>query len=306
MNDSLAQPGMQVPLKTHQFKYVIVTPVRDEEKFLEETLRSIVKQTVQPTEWILVDDGSTDDTPNIINRYLNKYPWIRAVHRSNRGFRKSGGGVVEAFYDGFNQRTCQDWDFLVKWDGDLVADANYFQKCFERFLRDQHLGIGGGLLYNIQNGTERVETCPKFHVRGATKIYRRSCWEQIGGLWPAPGWDTIDEVKAQMLGWTTETFSEIRLLHQRPTGTAESEWSDGIKSGLARYVAGYHPVFMLVSCVSRIVLKPYVTGALALWLGYLKGYAKRIPQVDDRALIEFVRQQQLRRLVGRKTVWKYN
>jgi biofilm PGA synthesis N-glycosyltransferase PgaC len=287
-------------------KYVIVTPVRDEEDFLEDTIQGIVKQTVQPSEWILVDDGSTDKTPSIIDRYASEYPWIRAVHRTNRGFRKSGGGVVEAFYDGFNQKTCHDWDFVVKWDGDLVANEDYFQQCFERFQRNDRLGIGGGLLYHMHEGKERIEMAPRFHVRGATKIYRRQCWEQIGGLWPAPGWDTIDEVKSQMLGWTTETFMDIRLLHQRHTGAVDGAWTDGIKSGLARYVAGYHPAFMLASCMSRIASKPYITGALALWLGYLKGYVKRIPQINDPALIKFVRQQQLRRLVGKKTVWNYN
>src|ERR1035441_9131083 len=101
---------MEIFMNLHQYKYVVVTPVRDEEKFLEATIRSIVKQTVRPMEWILVDDGSTDNTPWIINRYASEYPWIHAVHRTNRGFRKSGGGVVEAFYDGFNQRMCQDWE----------------------------------------------------------------------------------------------------------------------------------------------------------------------------------------------------
>jgi biofilm PGA synthesis N-glycosyltransferase PgaC len=287
-------------------KYVVVTPVRDEGKVLEATIRGIVKQTIHPVEWILVDDGSTDNTLSIINRFASEYPWIRPVQRANRGFRKSGGGVVDAFYDGFNQITYNDWDFIVKFDGDLVADDDYFQKCFERFKRDDRMGIGGGLLYNIYKGKERNEFCPAFHVRGATKIYRRDCWNQIGGLWPAPGWDTIDELKAQMMGWTTESFMEIRLLHQRPTGTAESEWTDGIKSGLARYVIGYHPVYMLASCMSRVLTKPYFTGALALWLGFMEGYAKRIPQVNDPALIKFVRQQQLKRLVGKKTLLKYN
>jgi glycosyltransferase involved in cell wall biosynthesis len=293
-------------MNSPQRKYVVITPVRDEGEVLEATMQGIVKQTVLPTEWILVDDGSTDSTPAIINRYASEHPWIRAVHRTNRGFRKNGGGVMEAFYDGFNQIACQDWEFIVKLDGDLVAKQDYFQKCFEQFEQNERLGIGGGILYHFHDGTERLETAPKFHVRGATKIYRRKCWDEIGGLWPAPGWDTIDEVKAQMLGWTTYTFEDIRLLHQRPTGAVEGSWSDGIKSGLARYIAGYHPAFMFASCVSRIASKPYFTGALALWLGYLKGYVKHIPQINDPALIKFVRQQQVRRLLGKKTVMNYN
>src|ERR1019366_2053194 len=128
-------PSMEVFMNSYRNKYVVVTPVRDEEKFLEATIRSMVAQTVKPAEWVIVDDGSTDRTASIIDRFAGDFSWIRAVHRTNRGFRKSGGGVVEAFYDGFNRVECQDWEFVVKWDGDLVADDNYFQKCLERFLR---------------------------------------------------------------------------------------------------------------------------------------------------------------------------
>ena len=293
-------------MNLHKCKYVVVTPVRDEEKFLEATIRSMVTQTVKPAEWVIVDDGSTDRTASIIDRFAGEFSWIRAVHRANRGFRKSGGGVVEAFYDGFNRVECQDWEFIVKLDGDLIPEPDYFDKCFDHFSRQPRLGIGGGTIYYDLNGKALLEPCPRFHVRGATKIYRRACWDGIGGLWKAPGWDTIDEVKAQMLGWTTETFPDVKLLHLRVTGTAESPWADAVKSGLARYIAGYHPLFMLASCTYRVFQRPFLVGSLALLVGFLKGYVRHIPQVNDPALIQFVRDQQLRRLIGRKTVWKYN
>jgi poly-beta-1,6-N-acetyl-D-glucosamine synthase len=285
--------------------YVIVTPVRDEEKHIEGTIQSVLQQTIRPAEWMIVDDGSTDRTASIMERYAREHPWIRPVSRANRGFRKSGGGVVEAFYDGYNRLECKNWAFLAKLDGDLIIEPDYFQRCFDHFLREDRLGIGGGTIYHILDGKEQIEACPRFHVRGATKIYRRQCWEAIGGFWQAPGWDTIDEVKAQMLGWTTETFSDVRLLHQRLTGTAESQWADSIKSGLARYVAGYHPLFILASCISRLARKPYVVGSAGLLWGFLKGYINRVPQVDDPALIQFVRSEQLKRLMGKQTVWKY-
>lgn len=297
---------MEISMTLHRYKYVVVTPVRDEEKFIEATIRSIVAQTVKPAEWVIVDDGSTDRTASIIDRFAGEFSWIRAVHRTNRGFRKSGGGVVEAFYDGFNRVECQDWEFIVKLDGDVIPEPDYFEKCFDHFSRQGRLGVGGGTIYYDVNGRALLESCPRFHVRGATKIYRRACWDGICGLWKAPGWDTIDEAKAQMLGWATETFPDIKLLHLRVTGTAESPWADGVKSGLARYIAGYHPLFMLASCSYRVFQRPYFIGSLALLVGFLKGYVKHIPQVNDPALIQFVRDQQLRRLIGRKTVWKYN
>jgi biofilm PGA synthesis N-glycosyltransferase PgaC len=282
-------------------KYVIVSPIRDEAKFIDRTARSILEQSIRPCEWIVVDDGSTDDTGRIIDRYAAEHAWIRVVHRPNRGFRQAGGGVVEAFNEGYQAIACRDWEFLVKLDGDLIFDEMYFERCLDRFQREERLGIGGGTIYNLVDGREILEENPRFHVRGATKIYRRRCWEKIGGLWQAPGWDTIDELKAQMLGWKTETFDDIKVLHQRQTGTAENLWRDLVKNGMARYIAGYHPLFLLASCILRLTYKPYVTHSAGLLWGYTQGYIKHVPQVNDPELIRFVRRQQMNRLIGRQT-----
>ena len=155
------------------------------------------------TEWIIVNDGSTDRTGEIVDRFATEHPWITVVHRENRGFRKSGGGVMEAFYEGYKAIQHQDWEFLVKLDADLTFEADYFEKCFEHFQQDPNLGIGGGEIRHDIAGEMKAEKNPSFHVRGATKIYRRDCWEAIDGLWSASGWDTIDEVKANMKGWKT-------------------------------------------------------------------------------------------------------
>lgn len=285
-------------------RYVIVTPIRDEEKFIEATIASVQAQTLLPAEWVIVDDGSTDRTGEIIDRYASQFPWIRVVHRENRGFRKSGGGVMEAFYDGFKALRCREWDFVVKLDGDLSLQPTYFEKCFEHFESDPKLGIGGGDIYHELGGVQKLEATPKFHVRGATKIYRRACWEAIDGLWRAPGWDTIDEVKANMLGWTTYSFGELKIAHHRLTGTAEGLLRDRIKHGVACYVSGYSPLFVIASCASRLVKKPYVAGSAAIAYGFLKGYCVRMPRVNDKQLIKYLRTQQLRRLCGLKTIWK--
>jgi glycosyltransferase involved in cell wall biosynthesis len=285
-------------------RYVIVTPIRDEEKFIEATIASVRAQTVPPAEWVIVDDGSTDRTGEIIDRYVCRFPWIRVVHRENRGFRKSGGGVVEAFYDGYKALQCSDWDFIVKLDGDLSLQPTYFEKCFAHFESDPKLGIGGGDICHEVGGVQKVEANPKFHVRGATKIYKRACWEAIGGLWRAPGWDTIDEVKANMLGWKTYSFGELKIAHHRLTGTADGLLRDRIKHGVACYVSGYSPLFVVASCVSRLVKKPYIAGSAAIAYGFLKGYWNRMPRVNDKELIKYVRAQQLRRLCGLKTIWR--
>jgi biofilm PGA synthesis N-glycosyltransferase PgaC len=285
-------------------KYVIVTPVRDEEKYIVTTVQSVASQTILPTEWIIVNDGSSDRTGDILDRYAVQFPWIRVIHRVNRGFRKSGGGVVEAFYDGYRAIRPDDWEFVVKLDGDLTLSPDYFEKCFEHFNEQPKLGIGGGTICHEVGSELKVEPNPKFHVRGATKIYRRACWEAIGGLWSAPGWDTIDEAKANMLGWKSDTFGELRLVHHRTTGSADGLLRDRIKHGLACYICGYHPLFLAVSCLYRIVQKPYLIGSFAICYGFVKGYVKHVPRVNDAGLIGYLRAQQLRRLCGLQTIWK--
>jgi len=285
-------------------KYVIITPVRDESTTLRYTIESVARQSIRPTEWIIVNDGSTDDTGTIVDEAAVQYPWIHAVHRSNRGWRQPGGGVVEAFNAGYAELRCSDWEFLVKLDGDLSFDAGYFGECFAYFDRDQTLGVGGGSICNLIDGTLHAERCPRFHVRGATKIYRRACWEALGGLWPAPGWDTIDEVKAQRLGWRTESFRDLNLVHRRPTGEADGFWHALVKYGRANYITGYHPLFMICKCIRRLPQRPYIVGSLGLFYGFITGYTKRIPQVDDRATIAYVREQQINCLRGRPTTWR--
>jgi glycosyltransferase involved in cell wall biosynthesis len=285
-------------------KYAIVTPVRDEEKFVEQTIRAVVNQTVKPVEWVIVDDGSTDATGQILDRYASQVPWIRVVHRNNRGFRKSGAGVVEAFYEGYKAVQSRDWDFIVKLDGDLTFTSDYFQKMFEQFEKAPRLGIGGGTIYNASNGTQTLEEGPRFHVRGATKIYRRECWEAIQGLHVAPGWDTIDEVKANMLGWQTETFRQLQILQHRPTGKAEGWWRDRVKNGKAYYTAGYHPLFFAAKFLYRLASRPYVIGSVAMCYGFLSGYVGGAVRINDPALVRYLRREQMKRLLGRKTIWK--
>jgi len=285
-------------------RYLIISPVRDEEKYLQFTFESVSAQTVRPLAWVIVDDGSSDNTGQIADGFAAQHPWIQVVHRGNRGFRKAGGGVIEAFYDGFHAAREKDWDFVVKLDGDLTLPNDYFEKCFAYFERDPQLGIAGGALYHNFDGRMELEVVPKFHVRGATKIYRRACWEAIGGLHKVTGWDTIDETKANMLGWRTQTLKDVHLLHHRFTGTAESTWKGMVKNGVSDYIAGYHPLFMLVKCLSRVRRRPHVMGPLGLFWGYWKGHLTRAPRVDDAELIRYLRQQQMRRLMGMETIWK--
>src|ERR1700760_87905 len=285
-------------------KYLIITPARDEEAHIEKTILSVARQSVLPIQWIIVNDGSRDGTGAIIDHYTHIYPWITARHRPNRGYREAGGGVINTFYDGYDRIKSAQWDFIVKLDADLSFSPDYFERCFTEFAKDSRLGIGGGAIYHQQAGELKLEENPKFHVRGATKIYRRECWDALGGLLRAPGWDSIDEIKANMLGWNTRSFLDLRVSHYRFTGAADGAWKDSIKNGRANYITGYHPLFMLLKCTSNVLKKPYLTRAAGLLWGFVSGYLHRIPRIQDRKLIRYTRVQQMRKLMMMESIWK--
>jgi biofilm PGA synthesis N-glycosyltransferase PgaC len=281
-------------------QYVIVSPIRNEAAHLAETIAAVVSQTIKPAEWVLVDDGSSDATGSIADDWAGRYAWIRVIHRRDRGGRSQGTGVMEAFYEGYGALTITDWEFLVKFDGDIVAGSSYFEACLAKFDADPALGIGGGY---VDEGLGPDGT-PPFHVRGATKIYRRACWNQLGGLIKSPGWDTLDELKAQFLGWKTRTFADLRVLHRRHTGAADGAWLNAVKNGRANYVAAYHPLFMVLKCLKRFLSsRPYGLQSLGLWYGFVGGYLHRLPRVEDKLLIRYIRSQQLRRLLFLPSIW---
>jgi len=285
-------------------RYIIITPVRNEEKYLQGTIESVASQTLRPALWVIVNDGSTDNTRNIIDRAAAAYPWIKAVHRADRGFRKPGGGVIEAFYDGYALAAGEAWDFIVKLDGDLSFDSTFFERSFERFETDGALGVGGGTICGLREGVlvEEAKGDPAFHVRGATKMYRRACWEAIGGLVKAPGWDTLDEIKANMSGWRTYTFRDLKLHQHRHTGAAEGLWKDWVKNGLANYITGYHPVFMFFKCLKRGFSEISLTAPAGLGWGFLSGYLKRVPRTEPD-VIRYVRREQVKRLLLQPSLW---
>ncbi|MGD0348747.1 MAG: glycosyltransferase family A protein [Verrucomicrobiota bacterium] len=287
-------------------RYVVITPVRNEGKHLPQTIESMACQTIRPAIWVIVNDGSSDNTGHVADAAAAKHSWIRVVHRSDRGFRKSGGGVIEAFYDGCALVQSPDWDFLGKLDGDLAFGPGYFEGCLARFRADAKLGIGGGRVYSKVNGSfiEDAPGDPLFHVRGATKIYRRATWEAIGGLLRVTGWDTLDELKANMLGWRSYSFKELKVQQLKPTGSADGTWKNWFKNGQANYISGYHPLFMVSKCIRRLFCKPYGIGAAGLFCGFVSSYWNGVPRVADEQLIRYIRRQQMHRLLLRDSLWR--
>jgi len=283
--------------------YVVVTPCRNEADHLDGTIDSMAAQSVRPAQWVIVNDGSTDETPEILARAVDAYPWITVVDREDRGHRLNGSGVMHAVHDGLARLDIDNWDFMVKLDSDLTFDPQYFQQCFEHFEADATLGVGGGVVLSEVDGKLIEEKHPKFHVRGATKIYRRACWDEIDGLHPVKGWDTLDELKANMEGWSTRSFEDLAVVQKRYTGAAQGQLSNWRKNGEGCWIAGYHPLFLVARAIVRGFRRPYVTPTIGLMAGYFGAAARRTARIPDPALIAYVRRQQFRKLTGRSSAW---
>ena len=286
--------------------YVVITPVRDEVNYVGLTFQSMISQTIKPAEWIIVDDGSKDGTGELLDRLAEPHNWVGVIHRPDRGFRNRFGGEIEAFNEAYSRIKNSGWEFLVKLDGDVSFDPDYFERCLQELLNDSQLGIGGGTVCVLRNGRPEVESKgdPAFHVRGATKIYRRACWEKIGPLPTAPGWDTIDEVTANLSGWKTRSFPQIILIQHKPTGSSEGSFQNWFKSGLANYHTGYHPIFMVGKCLKRAARRPLVLAGLGLFCGFVSGYLRGVPRAASKEVVAYLRRQQLNWIFGRPSIYR--
>jgi len=277
-------------------RYVVISPVRNEARYIEHTLNAVINQTIRPTQWIIVDDGSSDSTTAIVKRYQKKNPWIILVSRPDRGYRKIGSGVVEAFYSGFSQIS-KPWDFVVKLDGDISFAPDYFKELLKRFSADSNIGMASGQTF-VPHGSKLVwERVHPNHVCGQTKMYRKKCFESIGALVKRRGWDCIDEIRAQMLGWETRNYATLKATHYRPTASSTGFWLTGkFGEGKSSHYVGYHPLFAIARGLRQTVERPYLFGGLTFILGYMAAAITFAPRYPDKKLRTFLRKQQKKRL----------
>ena len=256
--------------------YVIITPVRNEERHLQQTIDSVASQTLKPQKWIIVNDGSTDKTRWLIDAAARQYSWIETVHRGDRGFRKTGGGVIQAFNEGLRCVDSLSWEFIVKLDCDLAFGADYFEKLISHFCADPRLGIASGVYLEQRPGGEwREIEMPAYHAAGACKVIRRECFEQIGGFIVDRGWDTVDEIKAMAKGWKTTHFRELQMKHLKPEGSGIGQWRTNVMLGEIYYLTGGSALFFILKLGYRFVCRPVFVGGLAMLLGYSRMAARR-------------------------------
>lgn len=279
------------------YKYVVISPVKDEAAFIETTICSMIEQTKRPAIWIIVNDGSRDATEAIVQKYAQEYDWIRLVNRQDAGIRKRGKGVVEAFYTGFDT-LAEPYDFIVKLDGDVSFGPQYFELLLTQFANNPLLGIAGGGLYERPDGKTWVLYTTRDHVRGGTKIYRRECFEAIGGLVASMGWDGIDEWEALTKGWEVQSFLDPKIYHYRCTGAATGYLKSCIEQGHGAYRMGYHPLFMVARGIRRMTDRPYLIGGTAMIGAYFMAWLGKQEMLADPEVVHYIRQTQLKKLVG--------
>jgi biofilm PGA synthesis N-glycosyltransferase PgaC len=282
------------------FRYALITPCRDEAKFARRTLDSVTQQTISPSLWLIVDDGSTDETPQILTEYAAKFPYIKVIRRENRGFRKLGGGVIDAFYEGYDRIRSEDFDYVCKFDLDLDLPRAYFQTLMEKMGQEPRIGTASGKPWFSADGKRISEKCGDENSVGMIKFYRTDCFRQIGGFVRELMWDGIDGHRCRMLGWIAVSWSdpELQFEHLRPMGTSHRNWWTGrVRHGFGQYYMGTGITYMLASAIFRIFHPPVVRGSIAMLWGYFRSLLTRAERYPDPEFRQFLRKYQWRSLV---------
>jgi glycosyltransferase involved in cell wall biosynthesis len=278
-------------------RYVLVSPCRDEGEFIRRTLDSVAAQSIPPALWVIVDDGSTDETPRILEEYARRLPYLRVVRRSDRGARSVGPGVIDAFYRGLETADLEAFDYVCKLDTDLVLPPRYFESLMLRMEREPRLGCTSGKpwFHHPDTGVLTPEGIGDEMSVGASKFYRVPCFREIGGFVRQVMWDGIDCHRARMLGWIVESVEEeqLRFLHLRPMGSSVgSIWTGRVRWGFGQYFMGTSPLFLVASALYRLPRHPVLTGSLAMLWGYFSSAVTRAPRYGDREFRRFLRRYQ--------------
>jgi glycosyltransferase involved in cell wall biosynthesis len=279
-------------------KYVLITPARNEAAFIEKTLASMVAQTALPKRWVVVDDGSTDRTAEIVENYTKRYPWIELVRRPRRSSR-SFAGKVHSFNAGLERVQSLQFEVLGNLDADLSFEPDYLEFLIQKFSEDSNLGVCGTPF--VEDGYDSAKDSfeGQNHVAGGCQLFRRQCFEDVGGYVPnrAGGIDWIAVTTARMKGWKTRSFPEKRFHHYRTLGTAEKGALRALFSyGEKDYYLGGSPVWQLFRVVYRMAKKPVLLGGLALLSGYCWAALRRVKRAVSPELMRFHRREQMKKL----------
>ncbi len=229
----------------------------------------MVRQSLLPVRWVIVDDGSTDRTVEIVERYVKDHSFIRLLKGPGGYSRQPGPAIIRAFNRGYQDAQDSEYEFIVKLDCDLTFESDYFEQLLRQMLADPKLGIASGVYLEASRGGHWREVgMPPYHAAGASKVVRRACFEQIGGFILARGWDTVDEIRAMAHGWRTTHFRELKMKHWKPEGTGIGPLRTNFMHGEIYCLTGGSMLFFLFKVFHRLTKRPFVIGGLALLWGF--------------------------------------
>lgn len=279
-------------------KYIIITPAKNEEKYIEKTIQSVIRQTVLPIKWVIVDDGSSDRTTEIVKRYLPDFPFMSLVQRE-KSEKRNFASKVDAIKIGFKEVKNIDYNFYCNLDADVSFDSNYFEFLLKKFEEDPKLGICGGKVYDFINGKFIPQRYENHSVAGPVQFFRRECYECFGG-YPTSKIGFIDgfaEISARMNGWITKTFTEKVVYHYRPVGEHRGNKLIRLfQGGKIEYYYGYYYPYHILRNLPRIFNKPFLIGYLAILLGYLAPLVKSEKRFIDENFKKYLKNEQKSRI----------
>ena len=276
--------------------YVLITPARNEAQFIELTIRSVIRQTVRPAKWVIISDGSTDSTDDIVTKYAARYPWIELLRMPERRERHFAG-KVHAFDAGYARLSEVDYDAIGSMDADISFDEEYFSFLLGKLAQDHRLGLVGTPFKDSSMYDYRFVSIE--HVSGACQLFRKECFEEIGGYVPVKsgGIDHIAVITARMKGWKTRTFTEKFCLHHREIGSARhGALLAKFRVGVVDYALGSHPLWELCRTIYQLTRKPFALGGLMIGSGYVWAMVRRVKRPISRELVAFRRREQMQRL----------
>lgn len=278
--------------------YVLITPAHNEESLIQKTLDSMIQQTVLPVKWVIVDDGSTDNTAEIVSHYAAEHVWIELVRRPQRQER-SFAGKVHAFNEGYQRVKDIPFDVIGNLDGDISFERDHFEFLLKEFSVDPVLGVAGTVFREEGYSSEKDSFEGAKHVPGQCQLFRRQCWQDIGGYTPHPagGVDWMAVTTARMMNWKTRSFREKSFFHHRHLGTAErGRLSSSFSYGKKDYYLGGHPIWELFRVAYQASRRPYIVSGAALGAGYCWAFLRRTPRPVSSELMAFHRTEQMIKL----------
>ncbi len=276
-------------------RYYIVIPSHNEEALISLTLQSLVEQTVLPAKIVVVNDNSTDNTADVVNSFISKHPFISLVNKTSDAVHLPGSKVIQAFQTGFNTLD-ENYDLIVKIDADLIFPANYFETIIKHFQSDERIGMAGGFCYIEKNGEWILENLTdKDHIRGALKAYKKETFQQIGGLKPAMGWDTVDELLCKFYNWEVVTDESLPVKHLKPTG-ANYNQKARYKQGEAFYTLGYGFVITAIASIKLAMMKKKPLLFIDYMNGFWKAKKSKTPLLVTAEQAKFIRNYRLKKM----------